>query len=96
MSTQSHPRPNYGGIFLALFVLTVFEIFVANLGIHKLTIILFLVGLAIIKASLVAMFYMHLRFEKILLAMIAVAPLLFSAILILAIGSDIGHIRIHP
>lgn len=93
MSTQTHPRPNYGGVFVSLFVLTVFEIIVANLPIPKLPIVLGLVGLAILKASLVAMFYMHLRFEKILLAVVAVAPLLFSVILTLAVGHDLSHPR---
>ena len=91
MSGQAHPRPNYGGVFLSLFVLTIFEIIVANLPIPRRVIILSLVSLAILKASLVAMFYMHLRFEKILLAVVAVAPLLFSIILTVAVGRDLGH-----
>ena len=93
MSEQAHPRPNYGGVFLSLFILTIFEIIVANLPISKLIVVLGLVGLAMLKASLVAMFYMHLRFEKILLAIVAVAPLLFSVILTLMVGSDLGHPR---
>ena len=94
MSGEAHPRPNYTAIFVGLFILTVIEIVVANLGMHKIHIILVLVGLAVIKASLVAMFYMHLRFEKILLAFLLVAPLLFSVILTMAVGSDIGHPRL--
>ena len=95
MTDQSHPRPNYGAIFVSLFVLTVLEIFAANLHIGRAPLILTLVTLAIIKASLVAMFYMHLRFEKVLLAFLAVSPLLFSIILTLMVGFDIGHPH-HP
>ena len=87
----SHPRPNYAGVFVSLFGLTLTEIFVANLSIPRLVVILSLVFLALVKAGLVAMFYMHLRFEKTLLLVIAVAPLAFSVILTLAVGSDIGH-----
>ncbi len=93
MSEQVHPRPNYGGVFVSLFVLTICEIIVANLPVSRLIIIPSLVCLAILKASLVAMFYMHLRFEKILLAVLAVAPLLFSIILTLMVGADLGHPR---
>ncbi len=89
--THSHPRPNYAGVFVSLFVLTVTEIFVANLPITKTMIVISLVFLAIVKASLVAMFYMHLRYEKILLAVLALAPLVFSLILTIGIGQDIGH-----
>ena len=92
MTTPSaHPRPNYGGVFISLFLLTMLEIFVANLPMARLPIILGLVFLAIVKATLVAMFYMHLRFEKVLLIIIAVAPLAFSMILTIAVGHDIGH-----
>ena len=90
---QTHIHPPYGRIFLALFAFTMLEIFTANLPIVRLAIILLLIALAIIKAAMVAMFYMHLRFEKILLAFILVAPLIFSAILVLTVGSDIGHVR---
>jgi len=93
MSTDSHtPDTSYGKIFLALFVLTVLEIFTANLPFTRLVIILALIFLAVIKAALVAAFYMHLRFEKVLLTVIAVAPLAFSVILTMLVGFDIHKI----
>ena len=91
----THSRSNYGAVFIGLFVLTVIEISVANLSISKLTIVLSLIALAIVKASLVGLFYMHLKFEKILLAAIALCPLIFSIILTLMVGSDIGHPHLH-
>jgi cytochrome c oxidase subunit 4 len=93
MTSETHSHPNYGLVFLALFILTVTEIIVANLHMPKLYIVLGLVVLALMKASLVAMFYMHLRFEKILLAVIAFSPLIFSVILTLMVGSDLGQPR---
>ena len=89
-SAHAHSRP-YGRIFLSLFVLTIFEIFIANLHFARPLIILMLVFLAFVKAALVAMFYMHLRFEKIFLTVTLVAPLIFTAIFILTIGSDVGR-----
>ena len=93
MSEHAHPRP-YGRIFLSLFVLTIFEIFIANLHFAKMAIIVTLVFLAFVKAALVAMFYMHLRFEKLFLTLTLVAPLVFTAIFVLVIGSDVGRFRI--
>jgi len=90
MSEQTHPRPNYVGVFISLFVLTIVEIFAANLPFAKIVVVLALVFLAIVKAALVGMFYMHLRFEKILLAVIILAPLLFSVILTLMVGFDLS------
>ncbi len=93
MSGHAHSRP-YGRIFLSLFVLTIFEIFIANLHFAKAPIIVTLVFLAFVKAALVAMFYMHLRFEKLFLTLTLVAPLVFTAIFILVIGRDVGHFSI--
>ncbi len=86
--SQAHAR-HYGKIFLSLLGLTILEVVVA--GFHfmpKFYIVLSLVGLAITKALLVAMFYMHLKFEKKLLYVIAFAPLIFSVIMTQAVGFD--------
>lgn len=86
--SQTHER-HYGKIFLGLLALTLLEIVVA--GFHfmpKILIVLSLIGLAIAKALMVAMFYMHLKFEKKLLYVIAFAPLIFSIIMTQAVGFD--------
>ena len=94
MSEQAHPHPRpYGLIFLSLFVLTMIEIFVSRIPLHKTAIVLALVGLAVLKAALVAMFYMHLKFEKVLLTVIALSPLIFSFLMALMVGWDIGKVR---
>ncbi len=38
--------------------------------------------MALVKASLVAMYYMHLRYEKILYTLIFVTPTLFAILLV--------------
>ncbi len=93
MSSSAHTRPNYGAIFVVLFVLTVIEIFASKLPLPKIYVVVSLLGLAILKAALVAMFYMHLKFEKTLLTVICLSPLIFSVILTLMVGFDIGHVR---
>jgi caa(3)-type oxidase subunit IV len=49
-----------------------------------------LVILAVWKAALVAMYFMHLKFERRTLAMIAVVPFILCLFLILMLLPDIG------
>ena len=92
-TSHPHPRP-YGLIFLGLFILTMVELFVANLHLPKVAIVLVLVSLALVKAAMVAMFYMHLRFEKVLLSVIAFSPLILSLIMVLMVSWDVAHLHL--
>jgi len=78
-------HPNYIAVFIALAVLTAIELGVAFLPWAKLTIVLILVGLAVWKALLVALYYMHLRFEPNRLRILAIAPLPLTVILVIAV-----------
>ena len=78
-------HPNYIGIWLALAVLTGIELGVAFLPFSKMIIILLLLGLAFWKALLVALYFMHLRFEPNRLRILAVAPLPLIVILVVAV-----------
>ncbi len=86
--TVEHAQPRYGRIFWALLILTILELFIANLHLAKQLTILTLVFLAVVKAVLVALFYMHLKFEKILLYVIIGIPLVLSFILTLLTMTD--------
>ena len=70
----AHGEPNYMLIFYWLAGLTVLEVAVAYAPIAKLLMITLLIGLAFGKAALVAMYFMHLRFERMTLALIALTP----------------------
>ena len=70
---------------LLLAVLTAIELGVAFLGWSKLTLALILIALAVWKAVLVALYYMHLRFEPNRLRLLAVAPIPLAFILVLAV-----------
>jgi len=87
MEKQKHPP--YGKVFLGLVLLTIIEVFASQLQIPKVLLVIILVSFAICKALLVAMFYMHLKFEKLLLTIIAIVPFVFSIILVLFVGFDI-------
>ncbi len=94
MEATTHKQPNYAAVFWSLFFLTIGELIVANLHMSKLAIILGLLTLAIIKAVLVALFYMHLKFEKLLIYIIIFLPLLLAANLVVITLLDKGHLRV--
>ena len=83
-----HKHPNYMAIFWALAVLTVLELAVVFMPFGKLTAGTLLCGLALGKAALVAMYFMHLKFEVRTLAMIAVTPLLIATLLVFVLLPD--------
>lgn len=84
--TAEKKQPKYYLIWFLLFVLTLVEVGVAYLsGLPRTLLILVLVGLAIWKATLVAMYYMHLKFERLRLILLAAAPLPLAVILVLGI-----------
>ncbi len=87
---DDHAEPNYISIFWCLLALTILEIAVIYTPIARLAIIILLVGFALAKAALVAMYFMHLRFERITLAMIAVTPLIICLFLILMLLPDMS------
>ncbi len=87
-----HKQPNYYLIWLILFVLTMAEVGVAFLAaIPKRILVTILVGMAIWKAVLVAMYYMHLKFEPRKLWLIALVPIPLAIILVMVVlGEGLG------
>lgn len=85
---EAHKGPSYMAIFWWLFALTVIEIGVIFLPVVKLVIAVLLISLAVSKASLVAMYFMHLRFERRTLGLIAVTPLALGALLVFLLIPD--------
>lgn len=84
----THKQPRYMLVFAGLAVLTLIEVGVAFLGLGRVATIIVLVGLAIWKAVLVALYYMHLRFEPPRLVLMVVAPLPLALILVLAVLTE--------
>lgn len=87
---QAHKQPNYIAIFWWLLVLTILEIGVIFAPLARVLIVILLVGLALSKASLVAMYFMHLKFERTTLGLIAVTPLLLCVLLVFALLPDLS------
>jgi cytochrome c oxidase subunit 4 len=83
-----HKHPNYMAIFWTLAVLTVVEIGVVFLPFGKMVNGTLLCGLAVGKAALVAMYFMHLKFEARTLGLIAITPLAIATLLVFVILPD--------
>ena len=86
--TSAHKQPNYIGVFWWLLALTVLEVGVIFLPIARLLVGILLVGLALSKASLVAMYFMHLKFERRTLGLVAITPLVLCVLLVFALLPD--------
>ncbi len=78
-------HPNYLAVWGALFVLTVLEVTAVYLGLPRHLLVLALLLLAGWKALLVALYFMHLRFEPKRLALVAMTPLPLGVILVVAV-----------
>lgn len=87
-AAHDHPEPNYMGIFAALAVLTAAEIGAVFLPLTRLIIGVMLVILAFTKAILVAGYFMHLKFERKTLGIIAATPILLCVFLMFMLLPD--------
>ena len=85
---QGHAEPNYFMVIVLLSVLTALEVAVVFMPLPKLSIGVLLVGLALSKACMVALYFMHLKFEKTTLALIAMTPLVLCTMLMFALLPD--------
>ena len=85
---QSHAHPNYLAVWVYLLVLTVMELGIAFLPWPKQVLLLLLLALAIWKALLVALFFMHLRWEGNRMRVFAVAPLPLTVIIVIAVLTE--------
>ena len=84
----AHKHPNYMAIFWWLAILTVIEIGVVFLPFGKIINGTLLCGLAVGKAAMVAMYFMHLKFETRTLGLIAITPLVIATLLVVIILPD--------
>ena len=85
---HEHAKRPYLWVFLWLTVLTAIEVGVAALAIHDTIRIVVLLLLAVGKALLVALFYMHLRYDRPILAIIGGFPFFLAVLMLLIILSD--------
>ena len=86
MTSDAH-RPNYFLVWLWLVGLVFFSIG-ASVFLSKGAAILLIFLVALVKAVLVLLNYMHLKFERPLLYALIIVPLLIVAVLVFALFPD--------
>ena len=87
-----HHKVNYYFIFFSLVILTIVTVLVAFHRFEsELVNLLLALLVASIKATLVAMFFMHLKFEGKLIYLIFIVPLMLCVLLIVALIPDVLH-----
>ena len=90
MEEQEHKHPPYILIWVVLLVLTLAEVGMSlyMTNISRVWLGVGLVLMAVWKAILVAMYYMHLKYEPARLWILAISPLPLAFILVLAVISE--------
>jgi cytochrome c oxidase subunit 4 len=84
--TAAHSSPKYMLVWLYLLILTVAEVGVAFVShLPDAWLIVILLALAVWKAALVAMYYMHLKFEPPRLVVMVLAALPLAILLTLIV-----------
>src|SRR5215216_5882631 len=83
----------YLAIFAALFVLTAVTVGVSYLGLPVRSTILVALAIATTKAALVAMFFMHLKYERAMVYMaLTLTAVVFAALLSFTLWSEADHV----
>ena len=94
---EEHKHPNYMMIFWILLALTLLEVLAAKLPYWIsdspavwITTIVLLILMAFVKALYVALYFMHLKFERKTLILIVCAPIVLAIVLVVALLPDVG------
>ena len=89
---DAHPHPKYTWVLLGLLVLTGVSFFMSeNLG-SPLVTWLFVLAMALGKTTLVASYFMHLKFEGKWKFVLLIPPTIMAFVLLLALMPDIGRL----
>jgi cytochrome c oxidase subunit 4 len=85
---MAHRHPNYVAIWVWLLLLLGVGLVASFLPGGRTVAVTVIFATAVVKALLVALNYMHLRFEPRLIYALALVPLLFAAVLVVALLPD--------
>jgi cytochrome c oxidase subunit 4 len=89
---HAHPgAKEYLGIAVVLTVITAIEVAVFYIPSMKPVLVVTLLSLSALKFGLVAMWYMHLKFDARLFSWLFVVPMIIAALLIIALLRLFGH-----
>jgi cytochrome c oxidase subunit IV len=90
------PHPNYMAIFWWLLAITIAEVLVTYVPLSQAMLIIILLVMAFVKAALVALYFMHLKYDNKVLMIIAVVPVILAGIAIGIIGYEYANYTIAP
>ncbi len=90
MAEQEHAHPPYILTWVVLLVLTLAEVAMSlyMTNVSRVVLAVGLILMAVWKAVLVAMYYMHLRYEPARLWILAISPIPLAFILVLAVITE--------
>lgn len=89
MTNHGPTARTYLFTFAWLAVLTAMEIGVVLLGWPRMALVIFLISTALAKATLIGLFFMHLRFDRPWVWLLPAIPVFFAIIFVLALFPDI-------
>ncbi len=78
---DQHPQPNYLAVFIGLAILTALEVAVTFTPLPRVPI---LIPMMLLKAALVALYYMHLKYDRKLFAVLFIIGLGFGISLMIS------------
>ena len=89
MTNTEHIRPNYVAVWAWLILLLIISLAAVYLPFSQTATTVMIFVVAVVKAALVAAYFMHLRFEKRLIRAIAIIPVLLFLGMTLTLFPDI-------
>lgn len=90
--SEEHPHPNYLAVAAILLVLTISSFFISEQLESKVASVLLVMCLASIKATIVAMFFMHAKFEGKWLYAMLIPTVILAAVVVCALLPDVGRL----
>ncbi len=92
--SEEHHHPNYMAVFWILLVVTIAEVvvtfipfFIHNPALMVITLLLMAFG----KAILVALYFMHLKYDNIILTVIAAVPMILVSFAVAVVAYELTH-----
>ncbi len=89
---DAHPHPNYTGVLVGLLILTGISFFMSETFENPLFTWLLVLAMALGKTSLVAAYFMHLKFEGKWKFVLLIPPTIMAFVLLLSLMPDIGRL----
>lgn len=87
---QTHHHPNYVAVWVWLVLLVIMSVLISSMPVAHSMALLLVFEVAVIKALLVAVYFMHLKFERPFIYSLVIVPLVFFAILVFVLFPDIA------